>query len=401
MRVLQLVKTSVGATWALRQMRELVKLGIEVHAAMPPGPLVPAYEAAGVTVHQRAYALPVGQPHRWPALFADLRDLVARVEPDVIHSHFVGTTLTMRLALGKRHPIPRVFQVPGPLHLEHPAFRVAEIRSAGPADSWIGSCRWTCERYRRSGIASERVFLSYYGSDLDELHGGASGRLRAELGVDPSTPIVGMVAYMYAPKRYLGQRRGLKGHEDLIDALALCRETRPNITGVFIGGAWNGATHYEERVRAYGAKRLGDAARFLGSRADVPALYPDVDVAVHPSHSENLGGAAESLLLGIPTIATNVGGFPDIVVPGETGWLVPPGSPVDLAHAILTALDDREAARRLAAQGQVHAQRLLDVRGNAREIADIYTAVTARRPVPAEQRPQPAKGEMGRAHQHA
>jgi glycosyltransferase involved in cell wall biosynthesis len=294
----------------------------------------------------------------------------------------LGTTLTMRLALGKRHPVPRLFQVPGPLHLEHPAFRATEIRTAGPGDAWIGSCRWTCDRYRQSGVAAERLFLSHYGSDLDELAVGTPGRLRGELELDAAVPIVGMVAYMYAPKRYLGQRRGLKGHEDLIDALALCRETRPDLVGVVIGGAWNGATAHERRVRAYGKQRLGAAVRFLGTRSDVPALYPDFDVAVHPSHSENLGGAAESLLLGIPTIATDVGGFPDIVIPERTGWLVPPRRPAALATAILQAVDDRETALRLARQGQVHARRLLDVRDNARQIADIYETVTERRRAP-------------------
>ena len=144
-------------------------------------------------------------------LFEDLTNVVSNVKPDIIHSHFVGTTLTMRMALGKRHKIPRVFQVPGPLHLEHPFFRTMEIRSAGPRDSWIGSCEWTCNRYRQSGIPKERLYLSYYGTDLEEIQRREPGKLRTELGIADSTRIVGMVAYMYAPKRYLGQKRGTQG----------------------------------------------------------------------------------------------------------------------------------------------------------------------------------------------
>ena len=66
MRVLHLVKTSVGAVWAFRQMRELVRLGVEVHAAVPPdGPLFRQYQEAGVIVHPVVLDFPVQRPQRW------------------------------------------------------------------------------------------------------------------------------------------------------------------------------------------------------------------------------------------------------------------------------------------------------------------------------------------------
>lgn len=375
MRVLHLLKTAVGASWALRQMRELVKLGVEVHVALPQGALVPAYEAAGVHVHIHQFDFPLRRPYQFPALAAQLRMLVNSIQPDIIHSHFVGTTLTMRLALGKRHPIPRVFQVPGPLHLEHPFFRRMEIASAGVADYWIGSCQWTCDRYRASGIAPDRVFLSFYGTDVDSFTPREGGNLRRELGLGSSSKIIGMVAYMYAPKRYLGQTRGLKGHEDLIDALALALPYESNLVAVFAGGAWNGATAYEASVRQYAADKAGDKAIFLGTRTDVGDLYADFDIAVHPSHSENLGGAGESLLMGVPTIATHVGGFPDLIQPGQTGWLVPPRNPQQLSQVILEALSNLAHARQLAQQGQAYARTALDVRLTARQVYDIYQAI--------------------------
>lgn len=375
-RVLQLLKTSVGATWALRQMHELVKLAVDVHVAMPPGPLVAAYMAAGVHVHALQTDFPLRRPWTFPGISTEFRKLVASVQPDVIHSHFVGTTLTMRLALGKQHPLPRLFQVPGPLHLEYPFFRLAEIATAGPTDSWIASARWTYDRYRTSGIDESRLFFSYYGVDLNTFATHAKGRLRQELGLNEQTKIVGMVAYMYAPKRYLGQTRGFKGHEDLIDAVELCLKEEPNLICVVIGGAWNNTTRYEQSVREYGRKRLGERIVFLGTRNDVPLLYPDIDVAVHPSHSENVGGALESLILAVPTITTNVGGFPDLVKQDETGLLVPPRNPVALADAIMYMLRNTERAKNMAYAGQLHARRLFDVKANAQEIFDIYQRVT-------------------------
>jgi len=202
---------------------------------------------------------------------------------------------------------------------------------------------------------------------------GEKGKLRQELGIEANVKIIGMVAFMYAPKWFLGQTRGLKGHEDLIDALAICLKTEPNIIGVFIGGAWPyHATAYEQRVRTYGLKRCGDRAIFLGTRNDIQELYPDVDIAVHPSYSENIGGAGESLFCAVPTIATNVGGFPDVVKHGETGWLVPARAPAQLAATILEALRDPVRSYRMAVRGQSLVKQLFDVRETARQVLEIY-----------------------------
>lgn len=100
MRVLHLLKTSTGVAWALRQMRELVRLGIDVHVALPPGgTLVERYEQAGVQTHPFVCDFPTR--HLWllPKRLRGLRRLVDEVSPDLLHSHFVETTLTMRLAL--------------------------------------------------------------------------------------------------------------------------------------------------------------------------------------------------------------------------------------------------------------------------------------------------------------
>ena len=375
MRVLHLVKTSVGATWALRQMRELVRLGVEVHVTLPEDVgLAPQYREHGIKVHILDSATSVTQPLSNPKRFERLRSLVDQIQPDLIHSHFVQTTLTMRLAL-RSYSIPRLFQVPGPLHLEHALFSQLDIRSSTVDDYWMATCRWTQSTYLTMGIHEERVFLSFYGTDLPMEINRQQAYLRNNLEITSDSFLVGMVAYMYAPKRYLGQRRGLKGHEDLIDALALCRAKGLSVYGIFLGGAWGKADSYERTVRKYGEKILGEKAIFLGTRQDVLQLYPDFNVAVHPSHSENLGGAVESLMMAIPTIATNIGGFPDIVIPDETGWLVPPRDPQALADAIEEVLQNPQHAHSLAQQGQSLVQRVLDIRQTAQEVLNAYHAI--------------------------
>jgi glycosyltransferase involved in cell wall biosynthesis len=269
-----------------------------------------------------------------------------------------------------------VFQLPGPLHLEYLFYRRAEIATAGPADYWIGGCQWVADRYRRSGIAPERIFVSNVGVDLDDYAYAQRGKLRGELGVGETVKLVGMVALMYAPKRLLAQRRGVKGHEDFIDALAICLRREPSIMGIFIGGAWNNAIAYERRVRAYARERCGDRAVFLGTRDDVAALVPDLDVAVQPSHSENMAETAiGAQLQGIPVIATQVGGFPDLIEPGATGWLVPPRSPARLAEAILEVVQDPQRARTMACAGRERAAELCNGAKQSRQVLDSYHTI--------------------------
>lgn len=369
MKSLHLVKTSTGATWAFRVMRDLVQMGDEVHVAMPlDGILVQKYKDAGVIVHELDYSLKNAY-----GTIRKLRNIVDDIRPDIVHSHFVLTTLLMRLAL-RSYDIPRVFEVPGPLHLEHVVFRYADLWTAQKGkDYWIPTCKWSLDKYKSCGIDDNRLFLTYYGGDLvDKVY--RKGLLRSELGLTSKDIVVGMVAYMYAPKRYLGEKRGLKGHEDLIDAVAMIQDKYPDLHLVFIGGPWVGADKYAEEVVAYGKDKVRNV-HFLGTRDNVPDLYQDFDMVVHPSHSENLGGAAESLMLAVPTIASNVGGFPDIVIPGKTGYLVNPSEPASIAGAIEKVIAEPEIARRMAEHGRIYLRDLLDAKKTSRDVYGFHRLI--------------------------
>lgn len=352
-------------------MRELVKLGVEVHVALPfNGPLIEKYRDYGIIVHSINYSL---SPIRLFQCLTNLRRLVKEVKPDAVHSHFVITTLISRAALlGVK--IPRIFQVPGPLHLEHSLYRLADIRTANKYDYWVGSCKWTVDRYGFSGISKERVFLSYYGNDLS-FNAQKKGKLLRELNVESDTIIVGMVAYMYAPKKWLGQKKGIKGHEDFIDAISILSKRYNNITPVCIGGAWNNQNWYENRLKTYANYKCGDLIKFLGNRHDVSDLYPDIDIVVHPSHTENLGGAAESLMIGIPTITSNVGGFPDIIENKVTGILIEPKNPLQLANAIEELINNPKLRKEIAYNGKNRVKSLLNVTNTSKNIYDIYLTI--------------------------
>lgn len=383
MRVLHAVKTVDGARWAIDQVRELVARGIEVHVLLPvlSGRFMSSWRDTGAVLHALSVDLPVKSPGRWPGLLRQVRCLVEQVQPDIIHSHFFGTTVVLRMALGADHPTPRLFQVPGPLHLEHALFRRWELLTAGPGDRWIASSRFIESLYRAHGVAPDRVFLSYYGNRMPrpaKVEGPQrTGQLRQRLGISEHQMVVGNINHIYPPKWYLGQTRGLKRHEDVIDALARVCKSRDDVTGVLVGSQWGGGEHYQKHL-ARRAARAGPGRILMPGHLpseEVSSAWHDFDLAVHVPSSENCGGVVEPLQAGVPVIAAKVGGLPEVVFEGVTGQLVSPGSVEQLAAAISHALNQLPEMRQSAARGAALVTTMFDAARTAQEVAEIYAHV--------------------------
>ncbi len=376
MKILQVVKTNRGAAWALNQAEHLKELGIEIITVLPDenDGNAAKYKELGMKVIAGDWRLPVTKPWKFFAKCKEIKKVIGEISPDIIHLHFVTNVLMCRLAL-RKDKTPRVFQVPGPLHLENKITSFVERKTATKADYWAGACKWTCDEYLRKGIAKDRVFLAYYGVPSKSAETQDSRILHTEFNIPDDKKIVAMVSYFYKPKKLLGQKRGLKGHEDFIDAMKMVMEKHTDVIPVVIGNAWDGAEQYEQEVKEYAKKQLGDRIVFTGYRNDVYRLYPEIDVVVHPSHSENLGGAAESLMLAVPTISSDVGGFPDIVIPGETGCLVKSKNPDDLAEKIEWAISHNDEMKSMAEKGQDVVNELLALDNTAKVVNDIYNKI--------------------------
>ena len=376
MRVLHVVKTVDGAKWAVDQVHELVAMGVEVHVALPclSGRFMEQWRASGAQLHALAMDFPAAAPWRLPSLLQAVRELVGRIKPDLIHSHFFGTTIVLRYALGRDHPIPRLFQVPGPLHLEHAFFRRWELSSAGSCDYWVGSSRCILAHYRQQGISTDRLFLSYYGSYVEKTADADRGSLRSSLGISDNDKVIGNINYLYPPKWYLGQTKGLKRHEDVIDALGLVLARRSDVVGLLVGGQWGGGSGYEMRLRQRAAEVGYGRIIMPGCMAfgAVQGAWADFDLAVHVPASENCGGVVEPLLAGIPVIASRTGGLPEVIVDDVTGLLVESGNVEQLAGMMMKALDQMEDCRRMAHNGRELVMHMFDVRRTAVEVKGIY-----------------------------
>lgn len=375
-RILQVVKTVDGANWAVDQVTELVGQGFEVHVALPAlkGLFIDAWRASGAQIHHLDIGLPLRSPWRFSKKTkSEICGLVAEVAPDLIHSHFVNSTLALRYALGRDHPLPRVFQVPGPFHMEHPFFRRWELSSAGANDYWVASSRYTRKLYMKAGIDADRLYLSYYGNRHPELS-RTRGAIRSAYGIGEDQLVVGNINYMYAPRLYFGHTKGIKRHEDVIDALAEVTSRRNGVVGLIIGGQWGGEGKYEARLKARAAGVGADRIKMTGwiPAEQAKSAWVDFDVAVHVPVSENCGGVIEPLMADVPVIAARTGGLPEVILDGITGKLVPPKDPRMLASAITEVLDNLPRFRSTARQGHLLVDHMFDVRRTAAEVGDIY-----------------------------
>jgi len=140
-----------------------------------------------------------------------------------------------------------------------------------------------------------------------------------------------------------------KGFGVLVEAAArICREN--SSAGVVIFGEGMLRGELERRVAG-----LGLAGRVVlpGFRTDLDSLIGAADVVVLPSFTEGLSNVAlEASAAGVPLVATAVGGTPEVVVDGMTGYLVPPGDPAALAERVSELLRDSTARARMSAAGR-------------------------------------------------
>ncbi|MGY1621438.1 glycosyltransferase family 4 protein [Geodermatophilus sp. SYSU D00965] len=184
--------------------------------------------------------------------------------------------------------------------------------------------------------------------------------LRRELGAGDGRPLVASASLM----------RPEKGHALLLDAVAqLPAELRP-VVALAGDGPLRGAL--EARVDA--DPRLRDVVRFLGYRDDVPALLAAADLVLHTSLADALPTTLmQALAVGVPVVATRVGGIPDIVGT-EAGILVDTQAP-DVARAVARLLQDDVLRHRMGAAGRARFLSSFEATGWAARLRDLYTEV--------------------------
>jgi glycosyltransferase involved in cell wall biosynthesis len=173
-------------------------------------------------------------------------------------------------------------------------------------------------------------------------------RLRAELKLDPAAFVLICV----------GMIRPDKGQDHLMTALTLLKQRGLSPCCVVVGSATTECADYEAALyRQVQAAGLAEQVVFTGYRDDVSELMQAGDAVVIPSLTEAQPRVAvQAFAVGKPVVASAVGGVPEIVTDGKTGWLVPPADPERLAAAIARVINEPEAAALVAANARALAE---------------------------------------------
>ncbi|HBY02384.1 MAG TPA: hypothetical protein DEG92_07610, partial [Rikenellaceae bacterium] len=140
-----------------------------------------------------------------------------------------------------------------------------------------------------------------------------------------------------------------KGHEDLVRAFALVLESLPNARLKFIGGG-----HLLPGLKNLaGDLGISEKITFVGHSNDVPSQLKDATVFILPSHSEGISNALlEAMAMGIPVIATKVGGNTEVVIDSLSGFLVEPQNPEVLANAMLSIITNKKQLLKMGEEAQ-------------------------------------------------
>jgi glycosyltransferase involved in cell wall biosynthesis len=155
-------------------------------------------------------------------------------------------------------------------------------------------------------------------------------RLRQELGVPAECVLVGSV----------GNINRFKGYTYFVEAAAVIRKQVPAARFLIVGRQLDTDPGYWERLQELAA-RLGLTEDFFypGFRDDIPGVLSALDVFVLPSVRESCPMAIlEAMAMQVPVVATDVGAAAELVLDGQTGFVVPPGSSEALAGAVLACL---------------------------------------------------------------
>jgi glycosyltransferase involved in cell wall biosynthesis len=213
------------------------------------------------------------------------------------------------------------------------------------------------------GIAAERITVLHNAAAPEDFCPSRGPlKVRAELGAEADTPVIGTFAHLSEKK----------GHRELFEAMPAILRELPQAQFWIVG---EGQLRGELEATA---RRLGllPSVRFLGFRRDVADLMHAIDVMALPSHREPCALVyVEAALARKPIVACRAGGAPESIADGESGLLVPVGNSSAIAAAVLTLLANRARALQMGQAGFERARDLFGWERFIKTLEGVYERV--------------------------
>jgi glycosyltransferase involved in cell wall biosynthesis len=291
-----------------------------------------------------------------------LSRLLKRLRPDIVHAHdphgvaMAGLALSMSTQLAKP-PLVAARRVD--FHLRGNSLSRWKYRQV---DCFICASGAIREMLIGDGVPPGRAVTVHEGIDIERVDAAAPAKLHEELWLPHHAPIVGNVAALVPHK---GQRH-------LIEAARLVLPQVPDARFV-IAGEGELRPALDRQIKEH---HLEKHVVLAGFRPDVLSLQKAFDIFVMSSVTEGLGTSLlDAMAAGRPVVASAVGGIPEVVVDGDTGFLVPPRDQEAMAAAIVRLLKDEALRRRMGAAGRKRACTIFSAERMVQETLRVYQRV--------------------------
>jgi glycosyltransferase involved in cell wall biosynthesis len=301
-----------------------------------------------------------------PSAFRDVRRHLADVRPDLLHTH-LGYSDAIGGAAARSLRIPTVSSI-------HLMAWESDLRERARLRLMAAVRRRCAARVITVSEAARRAFLeagwdapervtTIHSGIAAEARVGAGAQVRESLGLGRDDTVVAMVSVV----------RPGKGHDLAIRALEALSDRHPSLRLLIVGEGPAGAD--VERLAA----PLGDRVVMTGHRDEVMDVLDACDLVVHPSSRDAFPIALlEAMAAGVPSIATAVGGIPEMIEPGRTGLLIEaPPRWEQLAEALELLLREPERRRSLGAAARDRFEREFTAERWAARLRAVYDEAVA------------------------
>ena len=261
---------------------------------------------------------------------------------DIVHLHRSRDLASFSLL--KRTPKVLTLQIESTFRKRDPYHRFAYSR--------VDRILTITERMRNLALEAlpvepERVFSLYYGVDIDNSpkKEGDSPPVRQKWNIPEDAVVIGLV----------GRLEPSKGQDVLLQALAKIYAEYPQVHVLLVGDPPPEGLGYDQKLKALAQElQVSDRVHFIGFQPDLADIYAALDIGVLASRKESFGLVLlEAMARGVPMIATEAGGVPEIVQDGINGLLILPGDSQALAEALIRLIGDEDLRRELAEAGRV------------------------------------------------
>jgi sugar transferase (PEP-CTERM/EpsH1 system associated) len=311
----------------------------------------------------RSLGIPVtdlGMTAKWRLdAFVRLYRLLHRQRPTILHTWMFHANVPGRV-LGRLAGVPIVISSERTMGQEGGVRRWLN-RITGPLPDRVACVSESVAEFAAQtiGIPPAKLAVIPNGIPLEDFQPGDRSSARVDLGIPLRVIVAGTV----------GRLQPVKGTSYLLEAWSRLASDYPDAILLLVGGGPQQAA-LEKKGRRLG---ISERVRFLGNRADVPDLLRGMDVFVLPSLWEGMPNAAlEAMAVGLPVVATAVGGTSEVVVDGVTGLLVPPSDPDALAQSIARLLCDPDLRYKMGQAGRERVVNHFSVERTVEQTARLY-----------------------------